>query len=58
MEKFGFAGIVGFAATGLAAAVLGLAAPAQADVIHHQWINDIQPTVSIPMVDTGVHQSR
>jgi hypothetical protein len=35
-----------------------LAAPAQADVIHHQWINDIQPTVSIPMVDTGVHQSR
>ena len=35
MKKFGFADL-GFAATGLAAAVLGFAAPAQADVIHHQ----------------------
>jgi hypothetical protein len=58
MKKFGFAGIVGFAATGLAAAILGFAAPAQADVIHHSWINDIQPTVNVPQVDTSVHQSR
>ncbi len=55
MKKFGFASI---AATGLAAAILGFAAPAQADVIHHAWINDIQPTVNVPHVDTGVHQSR
>jgi hypothetical protein len=58
MKKFGFAGIAGFAATGLAAAILGFATPAQADVIHHQWVNDIQPTVSIPTVDHSVHQSR
>jgi hypothetical protein len=58
MKKFGFAGIAGFAATGLAAAILGFAAPAQADVSHHQWIFDIQPTVSVPHVDTSVHQSR
>jgi hypothetical protein len=58
MKKFTIAGITGFAATGLAAAIVGLAAPAQADVIHHQWINDIQPTVNVPMVDTSVHQSR
>lgn len=58
MKKFGFAGITGFVATGLAAAVLGLAAPAQADIIHHHWIYDIQPTVSVPHVDTTVQQSR
>ncbi|ABK70797.1 hypothetical protein [Mycolicibacterium smegmatis] len=55
MKKFGFAGIV---ATGLAAAVLGLAAPAQAGVDHHTWINQIGPHVSVPQVDTTVHQSR
>ena len=32
MKKFGIAGITGIAATGLAAAILGFAAPAQADV--------------------------
>lgn len=58
MKKFGFAGITGFVATGLAAAFLGFAAPAQADIGHHDWINFIQPTVSVPHVDTGVHQSR
>ena len=35
MKKFGFATIV---ASGLAAAVLGLAGPAQADIGHHQWV--------------------
>jgi hypothetical protein len=58
MKKFGFAGITGLAATGLAAAILGFAAPAQADVIHHDWIHDIQPTVSVPHVDMTVQQSR
>ncbi len=58
MKKFGFAGIAGFAATGLAAAILGFAAPAQADVIHNNWIHDIQPTVNVPQVDMSVQQSR
>ena len=39
MKKFGFATIV---ASGLAAAVLGLAGPAQADIGHHDWVHDIQ----------------
>jgi hypothetical protein len=59
MKKFGFATI---AATGLAAAVLGFAAPAQAapaipvptDIGHHQWVQDIQPNVNVPQVDTSV----
>jgi hypothetical protein len=37
MNKFGFATIIG---SGLAAAVLSLAAPAQADVAHNIWAND------------------
>ena len=55
MKKFGFASI---AATGLAAAILGFAAPAQADVIHNNWIHEIQSTVNVPQVDMSVHQSR
>ena len=59
MKKFGFATI---AATGLAAAVLGFAAPAQAapaipvptDRVHHEWIHEIQPKVNVPQVDTSV----
>jgi hypothetical protein len=59
MKKFGFATVV---ASGLAAAVLGLAAPASAvefstGIDHHQWIHDIQPDVHVPQVDTSVrHQ--
>jgi hypothetical protein len=55
MKKFGFAGIL---ASGLVAAVLGLAAPAQADLGHSDWINQIGPSVTVPQVDTSVHQSR
>ena len=51
MKKFGFAGIAGFAATGLAAAILGFAAPAQADITHHEWVHDIQQQVNVPQVD-------
>lgn len=54
MKKLGFATIV---AGGMAAAVLGFAGPAQADIDHHAFINDITPTVSVPHVDTTVHQS-
>ena len=55
MKKFGFATVI---ASGLAAAVLGFAGPAQADVIHHDWVHDIQPQVSVPQVDNTVQQSR
>jgi hypothetical protein len=54
MKKFGFATII---ASGLTAAVLGLAGPAQADIGHHGWIHDIQPQVTVPQVDTSVQQS-
>jgi hypothetical protein len=55
MKKFGFAGII---AGGLVAAVVGLAAPAQADLSHDQWANSQnQQSASVPHVDTSVHQS-
>ena len=55
MKKFGFAAVI---ASGMAAAVLGLAGPAQADIGHHDWVNNVQPQVSVPQVDNSVHQSR
>lgn len=55
MKKFGFATII---ASGLTAAVLGLAGPAVADVGHHDWVHDIQQQVTVPQVDTSVQQSR
>ncbi len=51
MKKFGFAGIAGFVATGFAAAILGFAAPAQADIGHNDWVHDIQQQVNVPQVD-------
>ncbi|GAS86148.1 hypothetical protein [Mycolicibacterium brisbanense] len=54
MKKFGFATII---ASGMAAAVLGLAGAAQADVSHHDWLDQIGPHVTVPQVDTSVHQS-
>lgn len=57
MNKFGFAAVV---AGGLTAAILGLAAPAQAapavntliivptDFGHHAWVVDIQPHANVP----------
>ena len=50
-------GLATIAATGLMAAVLGLAGQANADIGHHDWVNDIQPTAVVPHVDNGVHQS-
>ena len=37
-------GLATIAATGLMAAILGFAGPAQADIGHHDWVYDIQPT--------------
>ena len=50
-------GLATVAATGLMAAVLGFAGPANADIGHLDWVYDMQPTVSVPHVDTAVHQS-
>jgi hypothetical protein len=47
MKKFGFATIV---ASGFAAAVLGLAGPAQADIGHHDWVQDIQQQATVGSV--------
>ena len=55
MKKLGFATII---ASGLTAAVLGLAGPAQADIGHHDWIDNIGTHATVPQVDTSVHQSR
>ncbi|MDT5106085.1 MAG: hypothetical protein QOI25_3598 [Mycobacterium sp.] len=42
MKKSVFATLAGITATGFAAALFGLAAPANAGIDHQQWINDIQ----------------
>jgi hypothetical protein len=55
MKKFGFASVI---AGALTAAVLGFAGPAQAGVDHNSWLYQIGPSVSVPHVDTSVHQSR
>ena len=55
MKKFGLASIV---ASGLTAAVLGLAAPAHADLGHNTWVNQMSTNATVPQVDTSVHQSR
>jgi hypothetical protein len=44
MKKFGFASAI---ATAFAAALVGLAAPAQADVTHHEWVHDIQHQATV-----------
>jgi hypothetical protein len=69
MKKFGLATVV---ASGLAAAVLGFAAPAQAGSVpaaqpivasaptgvdHLDWLDDIQPKVNVPKVDTDVRSN-
>jgi hypothetical protein len=50
-------GLATIAAAGLMAAVLGFAGQANADIGHHDWVNNIQPTVVVPHVNTGVQQS-
>jgi hypothetical protein len=53
MKKFGIASLI---AGALTAGVVGLAGPAQADIGHHIWVNNItQPNVYVPHVDTTPH---
>jgi hypothetical protein len=55
MKKFGLAAVI---ASGMTAAALGFAGGAQADIVHHDWVHDIQQQVTVPHVDTTVMQSR
>lgn len=55
MKKFGFASIV---ATGFAAALFGLAAPAGADIGHHQWVTDTQQQAPVGTVTSTVGNGR
>ena len=68
MKKFGFATI---AATAVAAALVGLAGPAEATTVaapaqvaystgidHHQWINDIQQHATVGTVTSTVGNGR
>lgn len=52
MSKFGFATIAATMATGFAAALIGLAAPANADMTHHDWIQDIQQQATTEVAST------
>jgi hypothetical protein len=54
MKKFTLSALT---AGALAAGLFGFAAPAQADIDHHGWIQDIQPTVTVPHVDNTVRHS-
>ncbi|CKG95090.1 hypothetical protein [Mycolicibacterium smegmatis] len=47
MKKFGFASAI---ATGFPAAVFGLAAPAQADISHHDWVHNTQQHATVGSV--------
>lgn len=58
MKKSVFATIAGITATGFAAAMFGLAAPASADVDHHQWVNDIQQRATVGTVTSTVGNGR
>ena len=73
MKKFGFATVaatgmvaaaLGLAAPALAApvaetqTVLASASNLPTDVSHHDWVDNIGPHVTVPQVDTSVHQSR
>ncbi|MHC9294611.1 hypothetical protein ACRCUN_19280 [Mycobacterium sp. LTG2003] len=44
MKKFGIASAI---ATGFAAAFIGLAGQASADVGHHDWVHDIQQRATV-----------
>lgn len=55
MNKFGFTGVI---ATAFAAMVVGLAAPAQADIAHHEWVHDNQQRATTGAVTSIVGNGR
>lgn len=58
MKKSAFATVAGMIATGFAAALLGLAAPAAADSTHHGWIQDIQQQATVGSATSTVGNGR
>ncbi|MCP9274728.1 hypothetical protein [Mycolicibacterium arenosum] len=55
MKKFTVSSAI---ATGFAAVVLGLAAPASADVAHHDWVHDIQQQATVGSAQSTVGNGR
>lgn len=55
MKKFGITAAI---ATGFAAALFGLAAPAAADVAHHQWVHDIQQQGNVGSANSTIGNGR
>lgn len=55
MKKFGFAAT---AATAFAAALIGLAGPANADIGHHQWVHDTQQQATVGSATSTVGNGR
>ena len=55
MKKFGFATLI---ASGLTAAVLGFAGPANADIGHHDWVHDIQQQATVGSATSTVGNGR
>ncbi len=55
MKKFGFASAI---ATGFATVLLGLAAPAQAGIDHHDWVHDIQQQATVGSVTSTFGNGR
>ena len=58
MKKSAFATVAGFVATGFAAALFGLAAPASADIVHHDWVQDIQQSANVGSATSTVGTGR
>lgn len=58
MKKFGFASVAGVVVSGFAAALIGLAAPANADITHHDWVQDIHPTAEVGSATSSVGNGR
>ena len=58
MKNLGIASITTAIAAGAVAAVLGFAAPANADLTHQQWINDIQHSATSGQVTSTVGNGR
>lgn len=52
------AGITAAVAAGFAAALFGFAAPAAADITHHQWIQDIQQQGNVGSATSTVGNGR
>ena len=55
MKKFGITTAI---ATGFAAALFGLAAPAQAGIDHHEWVHNNQQQASVGTVTSSVGNGR